>query len=444
MPRGRGGHGGPLPRTVLVSKALSRLLRHAAVDERIPIDNHGYVRMDHLLGWQRLRTMKPPVSFAEIVEVVQGNEKKRFAMKFAAGAGAGDGGNGGTMPPRTTEPVTKQDGSDLDLEQAARQREPESEGQVETETQHAISQFESTPPPDLDLKRFFIRATQGHSMKTIEAENLLTPISLDDPASIPDTVVHGTFYVAWERILKSGGLKSMMRNHVHFARGPSLQEVLSSSAATISHLSNDTRSAENDDDDDGNNNDESSNKDDAQPAHQNQNQNKNKNKTKTGAASLLPDLLGKNKVISGMRSDAQILIYMDIRRALTEEKDMKWWRSENGVILTDGIAAGAASETESQGAMATATATVQAAKVVPTKYFLAAVEIKEGVGLLYEHDAGGVVRELPERLKSRAVPRGKGGGPRRGGGGGGGGDRGGGSGSRGGGRGAAARERDRD
>jgi 2'-phosphotransferase len=443
MPHGRGGHGGPLPRTVLISKALSRLLRHAAVDERIPIDNHGYVRMDHLLGWQRLRTMKPPVNFAEIVEVVQGNEKKRFAMKFAAGAGAGDGGNGGIMPPRTTEPITKQDGSDLDLEQAARQREPESEGQVETETQHAISQFESTPPSDLDLKRFFIRATQGHSMKTIEAENLLTPISLDDPASIPDTVVHGTFYGAWERILKSGGLKSMMRNHVHFARGPSLQEVLSSSAATTDHLSNDTRSAEIDDDGDGdgNNEDENSTKDDAQPAHQNQNKNKTKTKTNNATAALLPDLLGKNKVISGMRSDAQILIYMDIRRALTEEKDMKWWRSENGVILTDGIAAATAAsetETESQGAPATAPATAPAAKVVPTKYFLAAVEIKEGVGLLYEHDAGGVVRELPERLKSRGVPRGKGGGPRRRGGG----DRGGGG--RGGGRGAAARGRDQD
>ncbi|KIW67859.1 hypothetical protein PV04_07077 [Phialophora macrospora] len=397
MPRGRGGHGGPQPRSVLVSKALSRLLRHAAVEERIPIDNHGYVRMDHLLGWQRLRSMKPPVSFAEVVEVVQGNEKKRFAMKVVpatTAAAAQDGGNGGVIPPRTADPITKPDESDIEPGQE-RAREPEPEGQVESETQHAISQFESTPPSDLDLRRFFIRATQGHSMKTIEAENLLTPISLDDPSSIPDTVVHGTFYGAWEEILKSGGLKSMRRNHVHFARGPSLQEVLPMSSVVElgTHLSNDGGpGAENDDNTGGN-------KDDAQPAHQ------NTNKTKTNNGPTLPDLLGKNKVISGMRSDAQILIYIDIRRALTEENDMRWWRSENGVILTDGIAA-AAPEPEA----ATATA-----KVVPKKYFLAAVEIKEGVGLLYEHDAGGVVRELPERLKSRALPRGKGGGPRGGG-----------------------------
>ena len=46
--------------------------------------------------------------------------------------------------------------------------------------------------------------------------------------------------------------------------------------------------------------------------------------------------LVENKVRSGMRSDAQILIYIDIRRSL--EAGMKWWRSENGVLLTEGIA----------------------------------------------------------------------------------------------------------
>ncbi len=347
MPRGRGGHGGPQPRSVLVSKALSRLLRHAAVQERIRIDSHGYVRMDHLLGWQRLRSMKPPVSFEEVVEVVQGNEKKRFAMKFGSDASKNSTVDAGT-----------------------KQSEPETEAQIETETQRAIAHFESTSS-NLDAKQFFIRATQGHSMETIEAENLLTPISFDDPGSIPDMVVHGTFYGAWEQILRSGGLKSMRRNHVHFATGPSLNEILPS-AATIAakNYSHDGETAHDEQGDKG--------KENAQSKH-------------------LPDLLGKNKVISGMRSDAQILIYVDIRRALSEEKDMKWWRSENGVILTDGIAVDE-SETE---------------KLVPTKYFLAAVEIKEGVGLLYQ-DGKGVLQELPERLKSRAVPRGKGGGPRGG------------------------------
>ncbi|KAJ9602086.1 tRNA 2'-phosphotransferase [Cladophialophora chaetospira] len=349
MPRGRGGgRGGPQPRSVLVSKALSRLLRHAAVEERIPIDNHGYVRMDHLLGWQRLRSMKPPVDFAEVVEVVEGNEKKRFALKFV-GSGYG--------PAETA------------IESDTKQPEPQTELQIETQTQRAISQFESTSSSGFDAKQFFIRATQGHSMETVEAENLLTPISLDDPATIPDTVVHGTFYGAWEHILQSGGLKSMRRNHVHFATGPSLQEALPgglSEAPAGNGAADDTGDGKGKD------------KDAAQPQR-------------------LGEILGKNKVISGMRSDAQILIYIDIHRALAEEKDMKWWKSENGVILTDGVAS-IEGGTE---------------KLVPTKYFLAAVEIKEGVGLLYEAGKG-AAKELPERLKSRSVPRGKGGGPRGG------------------------------
>lgn len=293
--------------------------------------------------------MKPPVNFAEVVEVVQDNEKKRFALKFGKGE---DASKDSTVDARTRHP------------------EPETEGELETETQGAIAQFESTSS-NLDAKQFFIRATQGHSMEAVEAENLLTPISLDDPGSIPDFVVHGTFYGAWEQILRSGGLKSMRRNHVHFATGPSLTEVLPAAAAISTPMHDD-------------------NVENAHDEHVDKGKDKVQSKH-------LPDLLGKNKVISGMRSDAQILIYIDIRKALSEEKDMKWWRSENGVILTDGVATG---ENE-------------AGKIVPTKYFLAAVEIKEGAGLLYEHGKG-VVQELPARLKSRGVPRGKGGGPRGG------------------------------
>ena len=331
---GRGGRGGnrhdSQPRTVLVSKALSRLLRHAAVQERIPIDNHGYVRMDHLLGWQRLRSMKPPVTFDEIAQVVQDNEKKRFALKYVTQA---------IKPEHADVPTT------TDKSHPTAQTDAEVEAETETETQRAISQFEAlTLNDDVDTKKFFIRATQGHSMKAVEAENLLTPITLDDEASIPDAVVHGTFYGAWEPILASGGLQPMNRNHVHFATGPSMEEVQQNTVPGEA--------------------------------------------TKGGLGSVL----GKNKVISGMRSDAQILIYIDIRRALAEEKEMKWWRSENGVILTEGVG--------------------EKDKIVPTKYFLAAYEIKEGIGKLWED--GKVVKELPENLRSRALPRGKGAGGQRG------------------------------
>ncbi|KIW99659.1 uncharacterized protein Z518_11072 [Rhinocladiella mackenziei CBS 650.93] len=313
--RGRGSRDDSQPRSVLVSKALSRLLRHAAVQEHIPIDNHGYVRMDHLLAWQKLRSMKPPVTFDEVIEVVEDNNKKRFALKYVAKDETPDDTATSTQP------------------------NAEARAETETETQHAISMFQSTKD-DKNVEQYFIRATQGHSMKSIESENLLTPITLDDPASIPSTIVHGTFYGAWDRILQTGGLKRMTRNHVHFATGPALDEALSES---------------------------------------------NSNNKK----SRLDSLLGKNKVISGMRSDAQILIYVDVRKALEEEKDMKWWRSENGVILTEGVPAVEDDQ-----------------KMVPIKYWIAAVEVKKGLGLLWQHEQG-VVRELPEYLRNRAVPRGK-------------------------------------
>lgn len=344
--RGGGSNHSAQPRSVLVSKALSRLLRHAAVQERIPIDSHGYVRMDHLLAWQRLRSMKPPVTMEEVVDVVRENEKKRFALKVVPKEGPGEARG------------------EAEEEPAVATGE-EAEARTETETQRAISAFQlmEEGKESLDLKSFFIRATQGHSMKTIEAENLLTPISLYDPASIPDTVVHGTFYGAWDRILASGGLKSMGRNHVHFASGPALDEVLPK-----------TRGGE---------------------------EQKENEKTESSLGSLL----GKNKVISGMRSDAQILVYIDVRRALMEENGMKWWKSENGVILTDGVAAPSSSPgIDEEGDRETE-------KVVPTEYFLAAVEIKAGLGLIWEHGQG-TVQELPERLRTRSIPRGKGGGPR--------------------------------
>ncbi|KAH0843325.1 hypothetical protein AYO21_10481 [Fonsecaea monophora] len=447
--RGRGGRGGfrhdSLPRTVLVSKALSRLLRHAAVDERIPIDSHGYVRMDHLLGWQKLRNMQPPVTFAEVVEVVKQSDKKRFAMKYVhADAEAGGGG---------TPTVVK---AEADSKTA---NEPE------TETQRAISTFEASLASSgndetVDTRRFFIRATQGHSMKTVEAENLLTPISLADPASIPDTVVHGTFYGAWDQILRSGGLKSMTRNHVHFATGPSLSEVLPTSSAdpaidaAVTAEDDDVNGTRDDNQDDNdsendNNNDDDDDNTETKPAHDGEPQTKaskrqSKKANKKAQSKTLGALLGQNKVISGMRSDAQILIYVDIRKALAEAPDMKWWRSENGVILSDGLVPSSVSSVPTVPGTSTGadtstnnnTATPQpsdtattkttttttadgeeddtnakAAKLVPVDYFLAAVEVKKGIGLLWEAGRGSV-RDLPEPLRTRPVPRGKGAGPR--------------------------------
>jgi 2'-phosphotransferase len=377
--------------------------------------------MDHLLSWQKLRSMKPTVTFDEVVEVVQSNEKKRFALKFV-GAGAGADKDNPTTPIPTQ---TEQGVDDPHLSAAAAEIDAE-EKMAESETQRAVSIYESLKAQDtLDeknvIKDFFIRATQGHSMKDVEAENLLTPITLDhdDPARIPDTVVHGTFYGAWDAILTSGGLKKMNRNHVHFATGPKLEDVLARLGVDGGQRQGQGQGI--DGDEDGREQHDNADGDGDGPGHGNDGDKMMKKEASTTTTTRLGQVLGENKVISGMRSDAQILVYIDIRRALEESSgQMKWWRSENGVILTDGIIAGDRDRDRDEEGRGRGRGREED-KIVPTRFFAAAVEVKEGLGLLWEHSRG-VVQELPERLKARGVPRGKGRGERgRGGGGGGGG-----------------------
>lgn len=299
--------------------------------------------------------MTPPVSFQDVVDVVQESDKKRYGLKYVAAT------------------PTDQDGSSSSLKPAATPSESEST----SETEKAIAVFRSPMGMgDATPSHFFIRATQGHSMKTVEAENLLTPILLDDPSSVPDTVVHGTFYGAWRPILTTGGLKSMTRNHVHFATGPTIETVMKKIRRQNPAAGDHT----------------------PQSIDQAQSQSQEKGPEQEQA---LASELDQNKVISGMRSDAQILIYIDIRKALHDGavKGIKWWRSENGVILTDGISI---DDDQPDG---------QLNKIVPMAYWSEVVEIKEGLGTLWRQGQG-VVQELPERLSSRSVPRGKAGGYR--------------------------------
>lgn len=93
-------------------------------------------------------------------------------------------------------------------------------------------------------------------------------------------------------------------------------------------------------------------------------------------------------VVSGMRGDAELLVYVDVRRSL-EEGAMSWWVSENGVVLTEGAG--------EEG-------------LVPVKFFKEVVGRKEDVGVLWKD--GVRVADLPEGVKGRA--RGRGGGRGRG------------------------------
>ena len=145
---------------VQISKAMTYYLRHGAEKEGLKIRPDGYVLVDNLMEMPNIKSKN--LTYAKLKEIVDYNDKKRFELAEFS---------------------------------------------------------DSNGKPQL-----FVRATQGHTIKTIEDDLLLTKI--EDSSSFP-VVVHGSFMKFWDPISK-GGLKTMSRNHVHLAPGyPGEKEVLS-------------------------------------------------------------------------------------------------------------------------------------------------------------------------------------------------------------------------
>ena len=65
--------------------------------------------------------------------------------------------------------------------------------------------------------KLYIRAVQGHSIKTLDHESMLTRV-FDPSALSSHRIVHGTFSQFLDLIMQTG-LKTMSRNHIHFAMG---------------------------------------------------------------------------------------------------------------------------------------------------------------------------------------------------------------------------------
>ncbi|CAD6892922.1 unnamed protein product [Tilletia controversa] len=280
-----------------LSKTLSYLLRHGAQAESLPISPSGWVSVLAVLGRPKVGKLRFPASAAaaegegeegkervgaevqDVRRVVRESSKKRFQLGWGVlGEGKGD---------------------------EVRELEVEDDGEREREG-----------------KVLFIRAVQGHSIKEVSSELLLpiTPSNLSllhpshplprpsssstttDPTPPPATddgsknfdpstltVVHGTTYPAWERILASGGLNRMGRNHIHLARGLPASFLQPSSSQPQ-----------------------------AEPETES-------TPTPTPA------------IISGLRPTSSVILWIDVPRAL-EEGHPPFYLSENGVVLTPGCA----------------------------------------------------------------------------------------------------------
>ncbi|KAL5115398.1 tRNA 2'-phosphotransferase [Pleosporales sp. CAS-2024a] len=244
MARGGRGGGGRNPanqsREVQVSRKISWLLRHGAESEGLKLGKGGYVNVQDALNTKALRGLK--ITLPELRDAVTNNDKRRFSMIRASSQNASQS------------------------DEASSQQED-----LATEALETITESDNAAD-------YLIRANQGHSIK-VDVEGLLAPITLE-AGNVPDTVVHGTDEPAWRLIMKSGGLRRMGRNHIHFASGL---------PAGFKSLAVDTASAE---------------EKEAAP------------------------------VISGMRKNSTVLIYIDIQAALAA--GIKFYISENGVILTEG------------------------------------------------------------------------------------------------------------
>lgn len=55
----------------------------------------------------------------------------------------------------------------------------------------------------------------------------------------------------------------------------------------------------------------------------------------TASEAANPPPAGPEKIVSGMRASAAVLIWVDVKRSLAAGA-LQWWRSANGVVLTEG------------------------------------------------------------------------------------------------------------
>lgn len=245
MGRG-GGRGGSRnlanqSRETQISKKVSWLLRHGATSEGLKLGKSGYVNVQDALNTRTLKALN--VTFSELRDMVANNDKQRYSLILASALNQ--------QAPTDATPKSPQDSETKNIQPS---------------------------PPSENPSDYVIRANQGHSIK-IDTDGLLTPIT-QEAGNVPKTVIHGTDEPSWSLILKSGGLRCMGRNHIHFASGlPAGFKPLNSSTST------------------------------------------------TQANESTP-------VISGMRKNSSILIYIDIQAALAA--GIKFFVSDNGVILTEG------------------------------------------------------------------------------------------------------------
>ena len=161
-----------------------------------------------------------------------------------------------------------------------------------------------------------IRANQGHSIKDVQSNQLLSALTKQELSNPQLSIIHGTTRKAWETYIIHEGLKRMTRNHIHFATSlpssSSTSEAVGGMEEKVAIPTNDSHHCH----------------------HQ------------TKAMPIIK---------SGIRTKSEVYIYINGTKCATD--DVPFYQSDNGVILTAGINEGG---------------------VLPLKYFDKVVDAQSG------------------------------------------------------------------
>ncbi|KAF5316303.1 hypothetical protein D9619_006550 [Psilocybe cf. subviscida] len=230
---------------VRLSKTFSWLLRHGAQGEGLPMRKDGYVKVTDLLENRKLKGQG--LDLDKIKAMVKADSKQRYDLILESPAGVKLASYA-----HPTEETSSTSGSTAPAADEASAPVVLTADEVNAAALSGSKEGESDGI-------WWIKARQGHSIKTVQLE--LKPIAsvTDIPTGL---AIHGTNGAAWASIGKEG-LSKMKRNHIHLAQ----------------------------------------------------------------------DVAGKG-VVSGMRTSSRILIYIDVAKAL--DAGIKFWLSDNGVVLTEG------------------------------------------------------------------------------------------------------------
>ncbi|WWD20035.1 hypothetical protein CI109_104508 [Kwoniella shandongensis] len=252
---------------VKASKALAYILRHGAEKESLHIRSDGYIKLADVLARPKMREVDLDV----VLRLVAENAKQRFELfygydpipprpkkKGGQGKGKGQGqgkkgrpaaavgieaagslstsaateagavapisqggpavGGGKSAPDAATIDDIRNELSKSSLDPTPPPAtSPEEPPELPLQSLPRPTDDDSTPTaPDGPRGEYFIRATQGHSIK-LESTAHLEPVKDDEEGRRrAGELVHGTRWELWD-VLKNEGLSRMTRQHIHLA-----------------------------------------------------------------------------------------------------------------------------------------------------------------------------------------------------------------------------------